>query len=85
MAQINVKLSDEQVEGLRSYAAARRTPVAWLIKDYIDYLLHGGIPLTPSDAEISSARLVELAQRSHAFDWLTEEPELYSLEDGEAV
>ena len=63
----------------------RRTPVAWLIKDYVDYLLQGGMPLTPADAEISSARLADLAQRSHAFDWLAEEPDLYSLEDGEAV
>jgi hypothetical protein len=42
MAQLNVKLTAERLEALRHYAARRRTPVAWLIKDYVDYLIGGG-------------------------------------------
>ncbi len=86
MAQLNVKLSEERLDALRRYAARRRTPVAWLIKDYVDYLLGGGQPLAHSVSEPPSAlELAALAQHGGAFDWLADEPELYSDEDGEAV
>lgn len=85
MAQLNVKLSEEQVDALRKYANRRRTPVAWLIKDYIDYLLKGGKPVTPSADDLPSPQLVELAEHGGAFDWLADEPEVYSDADGEAV
>ena len=85
MAQLNVKLSEEQLEALRRYAARRRTPVSWLIKDYIDYLLAGGEPpLPPGDSPTPGERAA-LAQHGGAFDWLADEPELYSLQDGEPV
>jgi len=86
VAQLNVKLSEERLEALRRYAARRRTPVAWLIKDYVDYLLGGGQPLPHSIPEPPSAsELAALTQHGGAFDWLADEPELYSDEDGEAV
>jgi len=84
LAQLNIKLTEHQVNALREYAAQRSTPMAWLIKDYIDYLLRGGEPIMPAP-EILPDELVELAQRGGAFDWLAEEPEIYSAADGEAV
>ena len=64
MAQLNIKLSEEQLEGLRRYAARRRTPVAWLIRDYVAYLLAGGEPLMPENApEPTSRELAVLAVR----------------------
>jgi hypothetical protein len=93
VAQLNVRLTDEQIRGLRQYAARRRTPVAWLVKDYIEYLLRGGEPVSRpatapgSDAaeELSGEGLAALAERGGAFDWLLEEPDLYSATDGEPV
>jgi hypothetical protein len=86
VAQLNVKLDDETFAALRGYAAARRTPVAWLVKDYVGYLLAGGQPVSPPPAESpSSAELTALAQHGGAFDWLAEEPDIYSASDGEPV
>jgi hypothetical protein len=83
VAQLNLKLTDEQIDALRKYAHHRRTPVAWLIKDYIDYLLRGGDPVAPDD--LSSAEIVKVIAGGGAFDWLADEPDLYSIADGEAV
>jgi hypothetical protein len=86
MAQLNVKLSADRLEALRRYAARRRTPVAWLIKDYVDYLIGGGQPVALSAAEEPrSQQLAVLAQKGGAFDWLADEPDLYSANDGEPM
>lgn len=85
MAQLNVKLGDQQLEALRHYAARRRTPISWLVKDYIAYLLAGGDPVAPPLDAPTSRELAALAQMGGAFSWLAEEPELYSLSDGEPV
>ena len=86
MAQLNVKLSDSEIEALRGYAARRRTPVSWLIKDYIHYLLGGGKPVIPQGQTAPEGmELSAIAQYGGAFDWLADEPDLYTLEDGEPV
>jgi hypothetical protein len=85
MAQLNVKLSADRLAALRRYAARRRTPVAWLIKDYVDYLIGGGAPVVAVEDDPSSSELANLAQETRTFDWLADEPDLYSAEDGEAV
>ena len=86
MAQLNVKLPDENMQALRRYADKRRTPIAWLIKDYVAYLLAGGSPvLAPVIDEPSSLDLAILAEKGGAFDWLKDEPDLYSIDDGEPV
>lgn len=36
-------------------------------------------------SEMSTSELTELAQASHSFDFLENEPDLYTLEDGEPV
>jgi hypothetical protein len=86
MAQLNVNLDDEQLRSLRRYAARRRTPVSWLIKDYVDYLLSGGTPVTsPVEDEVSATDLAILAERGGAFDWLGDEPDVYTPDDGEPL
>jgi hypothetical protein len=86
VAQLNVKLSAEQFDALRRYAARRRTPVAWLIKDYVEYLLTGGVPVVPRSVDApTSAELAHIAQHGGSFDWLADEPDLYSADDGEPV
>ena len=86
MAQLNVKLSAERLDALRHYAARRRTPVAWLIKDYVDYLIGGGQPVELSASETpDSSELAALAQKGGSFDWLADEPDLYRADDGESV
>jgi hypothetical protein len=86
VAQLNLKLNEQQVEALRRYAAHRRTPVSWLLRDYVSYLIAGGEPVrvAPPD-ELSARLLAEAAQVGGSFDWLADEPDLYSLEDGEPV
>jgi len=86
VAQLNVKLSESEIEALRGYAARRRTPISWLIKDYIHYLLAGGQPVLPlADDALDSAELTSPAQWGGSLDWLATEPDIYSISDGEPV
>jgi hypothetical protein len=80
MRQLNVKLSRKQHEALRRYASRRRTPVAWVIKDYIDNLAG-----RDSAGRVRAHESTQLAARGGSFDWLSEEPDLYSEADGEPV
>lgn len=76
MRQLNVKLSDKQHDRLRRAAARRRTPVAWLIKDYVDSLV---------DDEAGHVRAHEATQAAAhggALAWLDAEPDLYTDADG---
>ena len=80
MRQVKVKLSAKQHETLRRHAARRRTPVAWLIKDYIATLV--------DDQEAGNVRTPEPTQaaaRGGSFAWLSDEPDLYAATDGEPV
>ena len=85
MAQLNIKMDERQMDALRRYAAARRTPVAWLIKDYIAHLVAGGEPIARASDDLTSTDLTALAQHGGSFDWLAEEPDLYTVEDGEPL
>lgn len=79
MRQLNVKLSDQQHERLRRVAARRRTPVAWLIKDYVDSLLD-------DEAErVRAHDATQAAAHGGAFAWLDAEPDLYTQADGKPV
>ena len=84
MSQLNVKLPQDRLEAIRRYAARRRTPISWLVKDYVEYLLAGGHPVAPPWADApSAAELAEIADRGGAFDFLADEPDIYTLDDGE--
>ena len=43
--------------------------------------INGGMP----EAELAAAAMTQIALRGGAFDWLKDEPDLYTDEDGEAV
>lgn len=80
MRQLNVKLSEKQHERLRRVAARRRTPVAWLIKDYVDSLV------VDDDAErVRAHDAPQAAAHGGAFAWLAAEPDLYTEADGKPV
>lgn len=83
MGQLNLRIDERRLRALRRYALRRRTPVTWLIRDYVDHLLAGGEPVTPPPGEVTGDVLASVAERGGAFDWLADEPDLYSLEDGE--
>ena len=82
MGQLNVKLDDSSLEALKRFSARQRTPVSWLLKDYIAYLLAGGAPVRLDGDELSARQLTEIAQRGGSFDWLADEPDIYTLNDG---
>jgi hypothetical protein len=60
--------------------------VSRLLTDYVDYLLAGGQPIEPPDpSPLTGAHLARLAEDGRAFDWLDDEPDLYSPDHGEPV
>ena len=80
MRQLKVKLSAKQHETLRRHAARLRTPIAWLIKDYIATLV--------DDQEAENVRTPEptqVAARGGSFAWLSDEPDVYAATDGEPI
>ena len=88
MGQLNVRLTDDQMEALKRYAARHRMPVSSLIKNYVDHLLKGGQPVaaeSDTEDEFSAAALSALAERGGSFDWLADEPDLYTARDGETI
>lgn len=86
MPQLSLKVSSEQLAGIRLVADRRHTHVSWLLRDYIDYLLQGGKPVTVGASELPTGEeLAALAAFGGAFDWLREEPDIYTLEDGEPI
>lgn len=78
--QLNVRLTQRQHEALRRYAARRRTPVTWLIKDYVD-----AIVAREEEEAVRSHEPTQVASRGGSLDWLSEEPELYTEADGEPI
>jgi len=82
MGQLNVKLDDSSLAALKRFSARQRTPVSWLLKDYIAYLLAGGAPVRLDGDDPSPSQLAKVAQHGGSFDWLADEPELYTIEDG---
>lgn len=86
MAQLSLDLDDEQLAALRGRVERRKLPVEKLIGDYLKHLAEGGEPVSgPPDTSPTSEEMVVLAERGGAFDWLADEPDLYSREDGEPV
>jgi hypothetical protein len=85
-SELSITLDSEELEALRQYANERSLPLSTLVKDYLEYLLAGGAPVTLTTGDIpDSVALAELAQHSGALDWLADEPDLYGIEDGEPV
>lgn len=86
MSGVSVELAEDQLRALRRYAAARRVPVSWLIRDYLEYLIRGGEPVTSAaTVNPTPAEYAQVAEYGGAFDFLHDEPDLYTIDDGEPV
>ena len=68
---VNIQLIESLVQVIRSLSTAEQA--------LLEKKLFGDIPY-PSTTE-----LMQLARRGEAFDFLHDEPDLYTLEDGEPV
>jgi hypothetical protein len=86
MAQLQIDISDEQLDVLQRLAEVRQLPVSTLIIQYVEFLEHGGQPVGDADDDVLDAyALSRINMLGGAFDWLKDEPDLYTLEDGEPV
>jgi hypothetical protein len=71
MTFMNTKLVDSLVQIIESFPEAERRELEY--KLFLD------------TSEISTSKITDFAQASHSFDFLENEPDIYSLEDGEPV
>jgi hypothetical protein len=79
-------LSDETLNALHRCAQEHKTTASQFVKDYVEYLLAGGQPIGVGfDQGPTNEELARLAQVGKSFDWLADEPELYTPADGEPV
>ena len=85
VAQLHLSLSDEEMEALEAIAARRQVAVPRVLEEYVAYLSAGGEPVDASIVEPSAKELAGLAERGGSFDWLADEPEIYTVTDGEPV
>ena len=85
MAQLRVRVTDDDRNLLHDLARKRGTTVSALIRDYVEYLCAGGWPVSYTDDEPTIEELMALAAAGGAFDWLADEPDLYTWEDGEPI
>lgn len=76
-------LSPDCARALDDAAALWARSVASLIEGYARYLSAGHRPLD-GQQEDAEADLAALASGAGAFDWLADEPDLYTAQDGEA-
>lgn len=84
MATISVSVDESAYERLAMLARERDTDPEALVRRYVDFLAAGGDPL-PFEDDPSAADIAALLSRSSAWSWLDDEPELYTLQDGEPV
>ncbi len=83
MAKLLVEIDENELEALRRYAVEHAVPVDALIDGYVAYLLAGGEPIAETRNEMTDLSYV--LDQGGAFDWLIDEPDLYSDADGEPV
>ena len=80
MTTISVSIDDRMYEQLAKLAEEPES----LIRAYLEYLAAGGVPL-PIDDGPRSSEIAELLVKSSAWTWLADEPDIYTVEDGEPV
>jgi hypothetical protein len=71
MNTVNIQLIESLVQAIRSLSPTEQF--------LLDQKLHSNIP------EPSTLELMHLAEQGGAFDFLHEEPDLYTWEDGEPI
>ena len=86
MPQLSIHLRDEELEALREYAIEQNISVEALLDRYVAYLLAGGASLVEHTAfHGEGSDIAKLLTDGMAFDWLFEEPDVYSSDDGEPM
>lgn len=86
MLQIRVRLTDEEVNSLQQYETRANVAIDELVREYLAYLLEGGSPIARIDSDDpTSEELARIAVEGGSFDWLWDEPDLYSEKDGEPL
>lgn len=68
---VNIQLIESLIQAIRSLSSAEQF--------ILDQKLYSNLP------EPSTQELMHLAQQGGAFDFLYDEPDLYTLEDGEPI
>jgi hypothetical protein len=68
---INIQLVESLIQAIRSLSSAEQF--------ILDQKLYSDLP------EPSTLELMHLAEKGRAFDFLHDEPDLYTLEDGEPI
>jgi hypothetical protein len=81
MSMLSVPIGDDELPLLEAVARAHHTRPEKLIAAYVRYLALGGMPVI-FDGEVTSEDLARIAMAGGSFDWLAEEPDLYSESDG---
>jgi hypothetical protein len=82
MTTISVSVDEKLYERVRLLADARDSAPEDLVRVYLEYLAAGGVPI-PTEDDPSLADIAALLTKSSAWAWLADEPDLYTLEDGE--
>ena len=86
MPQFSIHLRDQELEALREYAIEQTISVETLLDRYVAYLLAGGASLVEHAAIHGEGRdIAKLLTDGMAFDWLFEESDVYSSDDGEPM
>lgn len=80
MATISVSVDEPTLDRFTAVAARHDRDPQSLLERYVEYLIEGGSPV---DDDIPVAGIMRLAEVGGSFDWLKDEPDLYSDDDGE--
>jgi hypothetical protein len=81
MSMLTVPIGDDELPRLEAVARAHHTRPEKLIAAYVRYLALGGLPVI-LDGEVTSGDLARIAMAGGSFDWLADEPDLYTESDG---
>jgi hypothetical protein len=76
MTTISVSIADDVFERLSRVAENRSARPEDLLLLYAEYLARGGAPLLEDDVPVEG--IMRMAEAGGSFDWLKDEPDLYS-------
>ena len=82
MTTISLNVDDRLYRRISEIAAERYSEPESLLSDYLEYLAAGGAPVIEGD-DLPIEGMMKIIENGGAFDWLKDEPDLYTLEDGE--
>jgi hypothetical protein len=78
---VDFPIGDDELPRLEAVARAHHPRPEKLIAASVRYLAPGGLPVI-LDGEVTSDDLARIAMSGESFDWLADEPDLYTESDG---